>query len=690
MTNHLAGENSPYLLQHSENPVEWYPWGEEALDKARREDKPIFLSIGYAACHWCHVMERESFEDPDTAAVLNEHFISIKVDREARPDLDAIYMQATTSMTGSGGWPMSVFLTTDLHPFYAGTYFPPVRRYNMPAFPDLLRALAREWENNRAEILSVGKRVVDSLRQRGAASEGEPNLASTLEQAEAVLTKGADAVNGGWGGAPKFPQPQAIEFLLRRAASGRTKDPHALEVALQTLRAMGRGGIYDVVGGGFCRYSTDDRWLVPHFEKMLYDNAQLALAYLHASLMTGDTFFASVATETLDFLSREMMHPDGGFYSSIDADSEGVEGKYYAWTDVEIREALADDQSFELMSAAYAITSRGNWEGRTVLQRALDDATLAARFDTTPEEITKRLRDLHARLRKIRDQRVRPATDDKVIAAWNGMALQAFAQAARLVDDEDTRNVYAKVATRNADFLLRALRTGGQLRRIWRNGRVGKEVFLEDYASLILGLLELYQTTFENRWFVAAQELAVEMVQRFSDPAGGFFDTPAESEELLVRPKDIQDGATPSGNALACEALLRLGSLTGNGEYRDVVEKALRLGLAHAAAYPLSFGRWISVADLAEAGDRQLALLHPRAADLGPFLRLVNSTYRPNLVVAASEYPPPADAPSVLRERPLINGATTAYLCSGFVCEQPTASPQELQSQLDSGTAPKD
>ena len=682
MTNHLAGENSPYLLQYAANPVDWYPWGQQALARAQTEDKPIFLSIGYAACHWCHVMAHESFEDPETAAILNESFVSIKVDREERPDLDGIYMQATTAMTGAGGWPMSVFLTPDLEPFYAGTYFPPVRRFNMPAFPDVLHSLARAWSDNRAEIRRVASRVVEGLKEAGDASPAGAPTDATLTQAESALVSTADQRDGGWGRAPKFPQPMAIEFLLRRAAGQPSAHSEGLAVAVHTLKAMARGGMYDVVAGGFSRYSTDDSWHVPHFEKMLYDNAQLALAYLHAAMVTREPLFSRVATDTLDFVTREMMHPEGGFYSSMDADSEGSEGKFYAWTEAELREAIGDAPLYELFASAYAVSALGNWDGRTVLQRALDDRSLGARFRKDEAEVGAMLRQCHARLLRARAARVRPATDDKVVAAWNGLMLQAFAQAGRFLGSTGEAGKYIDVATRNGRFLLRELRTDGHLRRIWRDRTAGRQVFLEDFAAVSLGLLDLYQATFEDSWFTAARELADEMLARFADPRGGFFDTPDHEQRVLIRPKDIQDNATPSGNALACEALLKLAAFTGEGKYRDHAERALRLGLAHAADYPTSFARWLSAADLALAGGRQLALLYPPASDIEPFWRVMNSAYRPNLLVAGSSYPPDGGAPPLLMERPLIDGRPTAFLCQNFVCNRPLTDPHELLSQL--------
>ncbi len=419
MPNHLISENSPYLLQHAHNLVDWFPWGAEALEKAKREDKPIFLSIGYAACHWCHVMAHESFEDAATAAFLNEHFVNIKVDREERPDLDSIYMTATTALTGSGGWPMSVFLTPGLQPFYAGTYFPPARRYNMPSFHEVLEALATAWQNEREKVLHSAGQVVAHIQAGASLARYELVLAQEhLDQAVRSLLDSYDWGYGGWGGAPKFPQPMTIEFLLRRHCAG---NPEALKPAVHALHSMARGGMYDVVGGGFARYSTDNFWRVPHFEKMLYDNAQLARAYLHAWQVTGSPAFYRVLVETLDFVAREMAHPLGGFYSSLDADSEGVEGKYYVWTQAEIREQLAE--SSDLFEAAYGITANGNWEGKTVLQRALDDSTLAARFALDPGTVPAKLAECHSKLLAARQGRIRPATDDKILTAWNGLML---------------------------------------------------------------------------------------------------------------------------------------------------------------------------------------------------------------------------------------------------------------------------
>ncbi|MBN1451108.1 MAG: thioredoxin domain-containing protein [Anaerolineales bacterium] len=677
--NRLSNSTSPYLLQHAGNPVNWHPWDEEALAKAKAENKPIFLSIGYAACHWCHVMAHESFEDPETAALMNERFVNIKVDREERPDLDSIYMSATQAMTGSGGWPMSVFLTPDLQPFYAGTYFPPVRRYNMPSFREVLQALAGIWESEREKAIDSAQRITAHIRSNTTLSSYELSLEQDhLDLAVKNLLDSYDWGYGGWGDAPKFPQAMSIEFLLRRHIVGHSA---ARESAVHALRAMARGGIYDVVGGGFSRYSTDNFWRVPHFEKMLYDNALLARAYLHAWQITKEPEFKRGVEETLDFVAREMTHPDGGFYSSLDADSEGEEGKFYIWTREEIREQLLEDSDF--FEAAYGITERGNWEGKTVLQRALDNSTLAARFNLDPETVATKLADCHAKLLAARAERVRPGTDDKVLTAWNGLMLATVAEAARVLEGTERGETYYTMATRSGEFLLTALRPDGRLRRSWRDGKATGEVFLEDYAALILGLLELYQTDFNNHWFASALELAEEMIERFSDPDGGFFDTPADGEKLVIRPKDLQDNATPSGNALACEALLKLAAFTENGSYRDLAENALKTVAEAAVRYPTAFARWLSAADFALGNVKQVAVLgEAQDKNFLELIQVLRSEYRPNVIVAASSYPPEKDAPSLLAERPLLNGNPSAYVCEGFVCKQPTIRAAELQAHL--------
>lgn len=678
MPNHLLHENSPYLLQHAHNPVDWYPWGKEALQKAKTENKPIFLSIGYAACHWCHVMEHESFEDPSIAAIMNEHFINIKVDREERPDLDSIYMQATTAMTGSGGWPMSVFLTPDLRPFYTGTYFPPTPRYNMPSFKDVLLSLAKVWREQPDEVDRVSNEVVSHIQPQSLPTTDQFGLSKkTLETATQVLLENYDWGYGGWGSAPKFPQPMTIEFLLRRTLTDSPQREQTRKACRHVLDAMSRGGMYDVVGGGFARYSVDNIWRTPHFEKMLYDNAQLASVYLHGYLVTGELKYRQVCEETLDFILREMTHPAGGFYSSLDADSEGEEGKFYVWTQDEIQNTLGPD--FDFFRTAYGITPAGNWEGNTILQRAMDDATLAARFKFDVETVHAKLAECHSKLLATRNARIRPGTDDKVLVMWNALALSAFAEAGRYLGKQD----YLDAAIYNARFLLNNLYSENRLLRSWRDGQAKHNAYLEDYAGLILALLALYQSDPNPEWYATALKLADEMVTHFADPDGGFFDTRDDHETLLVRPKDIQDNATPSGNALAVAALLQIATYDDRIEWRSLAENMLASIQNIVLRYPTAFAQWLCAADFAAGPKHEVAIIgdldHPKTHE---FLKTLWKSYRPRQVAAISAYPPGPGSPILLKDRPLVNDLPTAYVCQGFVCLKPVNSPDEMEAQL--------
>jgi len=679
--NRLAQTTSPYLLQHAHNPVDWYPWGEEALTKARVENKPIFLSIGYAACHWCHVMAHESFEDAEIAALMNEHFINIKVDREERPDIDSIYMQATIAMTGSGGWPMSVFLAPDLKPFFTGTYFPPVRRYNMPAFKEVLSGLANAWVNDRKEVDKVGEQLIGHLEKQNYYEKGDLLTFDNLETIAAAITSSYDWEYGGWGDAPKFPQAMVLDFLIQHMTLNKDDKENSEKISKlinHCLHTMARGGMYDVVGGGFSRYSTDKFWRVPHFEKMLYDNALLVHTYLHAWQVTNNPSFKRIVEETLDFVLREMTHEQGGFYSSLDADSEGEEGKFYVWSLDEIREILKGDSDF--LEAAYGITLKGNWDEKTVLHRALDDASLAAQFNRDIETVPNSLKESHSKLNAARSLRIRPGTDDKILTSWNGLMLAAFAESSRVLDNKE----YYQVATRNANFILSSLRPKGQLQRSWRNGIATAAVFLEDYAALILGLLELYQTDFDTKWFTTARDLTDEMIEKFGDPIGGFFDTPNDGEVLLIRPKDITDNATPSGNALACEVLLKVAAFTDNGNFRDLAEQTLAIIGTSALRYPLGFARWLSSSENVQRNIKQVAVFgEGQDENYERLLKLIRAEYRPGMVVAASSHPPPKAAPALLNGRALLNGMATAYVCEGFVCKQPTTDLEILKIQLN-------
>jgi hypothetical protein len=677
MPNNLAHENSPYLLQHAGNPVDWYPWSEEALEKARREDKPIFLSIGYAACHWCHVMAHESFEDSGTAGLMNKHFVNIKVDREERPDLDSIYMNAVVAMTGQGGWPLNVFLTPNGEPFFGGTYFPPNRRYNLPSFREVLLSVYDVWVKDRPRIHNISQQLITHLQGSIAGTSSGQELRSDSSEVAALgLAQSYDWKYGGWGSAPKFPQAMAIEFLLRRASRG---DKLALEIASHALLAMGKGGMYDVVGGGFARYSTDNEWRVPHFEKMLYDNALLAPAYLHAYLLSRNPKFKQVCEETLDFVARELTHPDGGFYSSLDADSEGVEGKYYLWTPASIRAALPEPGDAELVLAAYNVTEQGNFEDATVLQRALDDETLAGQFHLPVGEVPGRLSQLHSKLLEARRSRIPPATDDKVLVSWNALVLVAFAEAGRYLARKD----YVEVAMRNARFILSELVKSGRLLRSWREGQARHNAYLDDYAALILALLSLYQTDPDPYWFHAAEQLAEEMLQHFSDPSGGFYDTRDDHGYLITRPKDLQDNATPSGNSLAAMALLQLSAYTGRSDLRLTAEGMLATIQELAVRHPTAFSNWLCAVDFAIHPAFEVAILGPAQDERTQALvDALWEAYRPSILTALSAYPPPPNSPPLLHDRHMIDNKPTAYVCQNFVCQLPVTAPGDLKAQL--------
>jgi uncharacterized protein len=671
MPNRLAGETSPYLLQHANNPVDWYPWGPEALERAKREDKPIFLSIGYAACHWCHVMERESFEDAATAEDLNRDFVAVKVDREERPDLDQVYMGAVQAMTGSGGWPMSVFLTPDGKPFYGGTYFPPRPAHGMPAFRQVLAGVARAWRDERLEVVAAGRRLVDALVERdrvGPAGAGAaPPSRELLDAATAAIEAQFDARNGGWGSAPKFPQPMTIEYLLRRAAA--TGDPRPLAIARRSLDAMADGGIRDQLGGGFHRYATDATWLVPHFEQMLYDNAQLGRVYVHAFAVSGDTRYRDVATGTLDYMIRELRRDDGSFAASRDADTDGQEGGTFVWTAAEVREVLGDDAPH--FNATYDVTDGGNWEGRTILHR------VAPPGDAAQED---RLAEARGRLLERRAQRSQPARDDKALAAWNGLAIAAFADAARLLPGEDA---YVEVAEAAARAIVDGLlRPDGRLGRSWKDGRATGDGVLEDYALLADGLLALYEATADEGWFAIARSLGETIIARFADPAGGFFDTADDHEALVTRPKDVQDNAVPAGASAAASVLLRLAALTGDDRLRLAAERAIETVAGLAARYPTGFANWLSAIHLAVEGIDELAIVgDPTDPATRALAAVAAETFRPNLVVAVAA-DPEASAVPLLAGRELVGGRPTAYLCRDFACRLPVTDPAALRDQL--------
>src|SRR5712692_2503652 len=651
MANRLAQETSPYLLEHANNPVDWYPWGAEALARARTENKPILLSIGYSACHWCHVMARESFDDPQTAAVMNRDFVAIKVDREERPDLDQIYMRAVQGLTGSGGWPMTVFLLPDGTPFFAGTYFPPTERFGMPSFKRVLGAVADAFTKRPADVEETAAQVRDFLNRPSVPLARGEITPALLDEAAMQLERDVDPVHGGFGGAPKFPQPMLVEVLLRHHV--RTGQPAALATALQTLGAMAAGGMNDQLGGGFHRYSVDDRWLVPHFEKMLYDNALLARAYLDAWQMTHDPAFARVVDATLRFVLREMTSPEGGFYSSLDADSEGEEGRFYLWTPQEL-EALLGIADARALGSAFDVTAAGNFEGRNILHPVVPDAL----------EILDASRD---RLMAARAQRVRPQRDEKVIAGWNGLMLRAVADAGRVLDRPDL----VMAAEANARFLLSSMRQDGRMRRSYKDGRAPLPGYLEDQAAVADGVLSLYEATFDPRWLGEIRSLVREMLAAFWDePQGAFFDTAADQERLVTRPQDVTDNAIPSGTSLAVDVLLHAGMLLGEPTWTDIARATLERLAPTAAKAPLAFGRLLVALDFHLGRLVELAVIGEAAEpQTRRLLKVVRERYLPNRLVAVS---PIAGTIPLLADRRALDGKATAYLCEGFTCQAPT------------------
>ncbi len=683
MTNRLAGTASPYLLQHAENPVDWYPWGAESLARARSLDRPIFLSIGYAACHWCHVMAHESFEDVQVAALLNEHFVSIKVDREERPDLDSLYMDAVVALTGQGGWPMSVFLTPDGRPFYGGTYFPPTARHGLPAFRQVLEAVARAWVEDRARLLRTGDELTSHLSSESAPPTQPGDLQpAALARATERLFAAYDWTDGGWGPGPKFPQPMAIEFLLRR--HHRDGDALALDMAGHALRSMAHGGIFDQAGGGFHRYATDKHWRIPHFEKMLYDNALLSRVYLHAWQVSGDLEFRRTVEATLDFSLRELALPDGGFASSLDADSGTGEGDYYLWSREQVSQALGDETRSRLAWRAFGVTEEGDLEGRSVLRLERSPAQLAQQAALPEGDLEALLSEIRPALATARAARPRPARDDKVVAEWNGLLLSALAEAGGALERPD----YLDAARRLGDFAARALIREGRLARSWRDGRLGPPAFLSDHASLGLGLLALYQADFEPRWFETALHLADLVLARFGDPRGGLFDTADDHEALIARPKSLEDNATPSGHAQAMHLFLQLEALTGEPRYGEPAARYLHSLQAMAAEHPLAFSAWLGALDLALGPQLQLAIVgRPAEAGFAALAGVAHAGFQPRMVLAAGDPEDPAQ-PALLRGRTRLQGRPAAYLCRSFTCRLPTASPDELRRQLTQESHP--
>jgi uncharacterized protein YyaL (SSP411 family) len=666
-TNHLINESSPYLLQHAHNPVDWYPWGEVAFAKARQENKPVLLSIGYSACHWCHVMAHESFEDEDIAQLMNDLFVNIKVDREERPDLDQIYMNAVQMMTHHGGWPMTVFLTPEGVPFYGGTYFPPQDRYNMPGFPRVLISVAEAYRDRQEEIVETGTSLLKELRRLSEPSGADRRVETELlDSAYTGMVRGYDSINGGFGGAPKFPPAMALEFLLRTYK--RTGNREALEMVSHTAEKMAHGGMYDQLGGGFHRYSTDAKWLVPHFEKMLYDNALLSRFYLHYFQVSQEPLARDTAEGIFDYVLREMTDPAGGFYSTQDADSEGHEGKFFVWDLDEIKAVLGEADA-ALFNSYYNVTEGGNFEGKNIL-------------NVNPS-LQKPKAENRQKLFELREKRIKPDRDEKIITAWNGLMLASFAEAGVILDRAD----YTDAARKNADFVLSQLRRDGFLLRTWKDGLAKYNAYLEDYAFFVEGLVTLYETTGEFRWLKEAIALTDRMIDEFWDGEGdGFFFTGKSHEELIVRSKDYFDNATPSGNSVAAAVLLRLAILTDNERYRDLAQAVFSEIAESARRYPSGFGYALSAVDFLLASPKEIAIVGKDAGDIQPLLQEAWRKYLPNKVVAPGLVDDSEASGSIplLQNRPLLDGRATAYVCQHYTCQQAVTTTADLQAQLES------
>ena len=677
-SNQLAHETSPYLLQHAHNPVDWHPWGEEALEIARGDDRPIFLSIGYSACHWCHVMERESFENEETAALMNANFVNIKVDREERPDLDSIYMEAVQAMTGSGGWPMSVFLTPAGQPFYGGTYFPPQPRHGMPSFAQVLLAVADAYKNKRDDLEAQAQRLTDAIGRTGSLSASGGALGvEILDEATGKLLQYFDEQYGGFGDQPKFPQPMTLEFAMSQYRRG--GDADVLHIAEHTLQQMAAGGIYDHLGGGFHRYSVDRIWLVPHFEKMLYDNGQLLRSYLHAWQINGRPEHRQVVDETVDYVLREMTSPEGGFYSAQDADSEGEEGKFFVWTAEEIEAVLGEEEA-ELLGRTYGVMPGGNFEGNTILNLKRTVAEVAQEAGAAVETVAGRLAAARQKLFAVREERVKPERDDKVLTEWNGLMIHALAEVGVVLGREDA----LEAARKAADFVLAEMsQENGFLFRSYKDGRARFNAYLEDYAAFARGLVALYESTFELRWLAEAVRLTKIMQSQFADEVrGGFYQTGMAHEQLVVRRKDFIDNAIPSGNSMAAELLLRLAKLTGNEEYRSEAARIILIMAAAMAQQPTGFGRMLTALDDLLSPSQEVAVVgsleDPRTLLL---LEEVRRHYLPHTVLALKE--PDSENPLPLLEgRGLVDGEPAAYVCENYACQLPVTGVEELRQLL--------
>ena len=688
MPNRLAGESSPYLLQHAENPVDWHPWSPEAFDEARRRDVPVLLSIGYSACHWCHVMERESFEDSTTAELMNESFVNIKVDREERPDIDSVYMKAVQAMTGQGGWPLTAFLTSDGEPFFGGTYFPPEPRPNMPSFRQVLRSIRGAYDDRREEIVQNASELKGLLEKSSAESaegpvtqDGEAIAGlALLDHSFRFLAARFDPKHGGFGGAPKFPQPVTLDFALR--VHVRTGDPEALEMVTRTLLAMASGGIHDHLAGGFHRYSVDAHWLVPHFEKMLYDNALLARLYLNAHQVTGDPELRRVAEGTLDHLLTDMRAPEGGFYSALDADSEGEEGTFYVWTPSEVRELL-DVEMADLFMRCYDVSEEGNFEGSNILHLAHDLSAVAVSEGVGLEPLRELLQDVRHVLLEARKLREPPFRDEKILASWNGMAIRALAEAGGALNQPR----FSAAAVSGLDFLLANMREGDRLRRSYKDGAARIDAFLEDYGAVGNAILSVYEATLEPRWLDEAAWITESVVELFWDNTDGVFhDSAKDGETLTVRARDLMDNATPSGNSLAVELLIRSAHLFGEERHRDIAHRVLDREAGFMARFPAAFGRLLGALDRTVADPVEVAIVGARDdARTLELLQAALSPYMPNRTIAGT-----APGEDLAHKLPVLEGRNggaepTAYVCERYTCQAPVSDAITLAEQLGVG-----
>jgi uncharacterized protein YyaL (SSP411 family) len=674
-TNRLINETSPYLLQHAYNPVDWFAWNDEAFEKAKAEDKPVLVSIGYSACHWCHVMEHESFEDEETARIMNENFVSIKVDLEERPDVDQIYMTFVQMTSGHGGYPLNVFLTPDKKPFFGGTYFPPVNRYNMPSFQRILTSVAEAYREQKDEVVNSANEILSEIRKAGSVETSGANLSlELLDFSFANFVKTFDSVNGGFGGAPKFPPPMSLEFLLRYFY--RTKDKNVLEMVEKTCRKMASGGIYDQLGGGFHRYTVDAIWLTPHFEKMLYDNAQLARIYLHLFQITKDKFYKRIAVETLEYVKREMLDAQGGFYTAQDADSEGVEGKFFVWTPEEISAILGAEDA-RIFNFYFDVSEHGNFEEKNILNVRNSIEGSAEQLQISEEKLKEILERGRKSLFEEREKRIKPFRDEKVLTAWNGLMLATFSEASAILDSSE----YLEIAVRNADFILENLQKDDYLLRTYKDGQAKLNAYLEDYANFADGLVELFQVSGNVKYLKEARRFADLMLDEFWDADGGaFFFTGNNHEELLIRSKDFYDNATPSGNSAAADVLLKLAKLTGAEKYEPFAVTILRLVAAQVGRYPQAFGRVLSALEFYLNPVKEIVILGEKGSELE---REVWSEYLPDkVVVLAADSQANAELIPLLQERKKIDGKTTVYVCENFTCQKPVTTTEELREQL--------